>query len=133
MKLTKLRQDVLDIIDNSSKIINIKTIWNSLKPQPNITSVYRSVDHLENKDMINSISISGIKYLISKKMKGHGHFIICKECKEITNFDDCVISNLQDKLQKDLNYNITSHVLYFEGYCKDCEKVIRKKESNLRG
>lgn len=132
MKLTKLRQSILDIIDDSDKIINIKSIWNSLKPKPNITSVYRSVDNLENNDMINSISISGIKYLISKKIKGHGHFVICRECKEITNFDDCVISALQGKLEKDLNYKITGHVLYFEGFCKDCDKAIRKKENNLR-
>ena len=132
MKFTKLRKEVLEIIDNSEKIISIKNIWNELDPQPNITSVYRSIDHLENNDLIQSISISGIKYLISMKKKGHGHFIICKECKEVTNFDDCVISSLQKKLQKDLNYNITSHVLYFEGYCSDCKKVLKKKEKNLR-
>ena len=132
MKLTKLRKEVLNIIDNSEKIICIKSIWNSLDPQPNITSVYRSVDHLESNELIQSISISGVKYLISKKKKGHGHFIICKECKEVTNFDDCIISSLQNKLQKDLNYNITSHVLYFEGYCSDCKKVLKKKENNLR-
>ncbi|MBN2789727.1 MAG: transcriptional repressor [Candidatus Delongbacteria bacterium] len=132
MKLTKLRQKILDVIDNSEKIINIKNIWGSLDPQPNITSVYRSIDHLENKDLINSISISGVKYLISKNIKGHGHFVICRECKEVTNFEDCVISALQEKLQKDLDYNITSHVLYFEGYCKDCEIALRKKENNTR-
>ena len=132
MKLTKLRKEVLDIIDNSEKIISIKSIWNLLNPQPNITSVYRSVDHLENNEIIQSISISGVKYLISKKKKGHGHFIICKECKEVTNFDDCVISSLQKKLQKELKYNITSHVLYFEGYCADCERSITKKENNRR-
>jgi len=133
MKLTKLRKEVLKIIDNSEKIISTKNIWKLLSPQPNITSVYRSIDHLESKEYIQSISISGIKYLISKKKKGHGHFIICRECKEIINFDDCVIQSLQKKLEKNLGYNITSHVLYFEGYCKDCEKALLKKQTNTRG
>ena len=46
-------------------------------------------------------------------------------------FDECVVENLQKKIQKQYDYTITDHVLYFEGLCTECRNYLHKKAQSL--
>ncbi len=125
--LTQLRADIREMISGSEVPLNAKTIHQNLEAQPNLSSIYRSLDFLQKEGHIQTLSIGGTKYYFIDDSHGHGHFIFCNECHEITQFDDCVLTELQKKLEKKYDYTIKSHIVYFNGYCPECRRYLKKK------
>jgi len=126
-RLTDARREILRVIDEAEKPLNAKIIEKRMKSQPNLSTVYRALDFLEAKKFIHSVSFSGVKFYFTNK-KGNGHFLVCKECHEILEFRGCVAENLQKKIQREYDYKITDHVLYFQGLCMECQSYLNKKK-----
>jgi len=127
INLTNLRKEILRVINTSEKPINAKTIAQRIKLRPNLSTIYRALDFLETNEFIYSVSFSSVKFYFGGR-SGHGHFLVCKECQEILEFSDCVVRNLQKKIQKKFDYTITDHVLYFKGLCPECQSYLNKKK-----
>jgi Fur family ferric uptake transcriptional regulator len=125
-RLTDLRKEILGVVDKAEKPLSTKMIEMRIKSTPNLSTIYRALDFLETKKFIRSVSFSGVKFYFSNK-EGNGHFLFCKECHEILEFADCVVANLQKKIQKQYDYKITDHVLYFQGLCPECQNYLNKK------
>lgn len=125
-RLTDLRKEILSIINEAEMPLNAKMIEKRTKSKPNLSTIYRALYFLETKRHIYSISFSGVRFYYTNK-KGHGHFLICKKCHEILEFEDCVAKNLQQKIQKQYNYKIIDHVLCFYGLCLECQNYLNKK------
>lgn len=125
-RLTKLREEIFRVISEAKKPLNVKFILKRLSSQPNLSTIYRALDFLVTKNYVHPVSFSGVNFYFTGK-KGHGHFLVCKECHEIIKFKDCVVKNLQEKIQRKYDYRITDHVLYFEGLCLECQNYLNKK------
>jgi Fur family ferric uptake transcriptional regulator len=125
-RLTDLRKEILSVISKAEKPLNTKMIGKRIISRPNLSTIYRALDFLKGKRYIHSISFYGVTFYYTNK-KGHGHFLICKNCHEIHEFDDCVVKNLQKKLQEKYDYRITDHVLCFNGLCSECQNYLAKK------
>ena len=125
--MTKIRKEILEIIKCSSKPLLIKEIIDQLRIKVDLSSVYRTLKFLFDSRKIYIFSFKNRKYYFSNQKGESGHFLICKSCNEIKCFDNCIAESLQRKLQCDFNFHITEHILYFEGYCSECQKYIEKK------
>ena len=124
--LTELRKDILKIIKNADKPLNARKILDSMNSRPNLSTVYRALDYMEKHGFIQSIAFfEGTRFYYS--MNKHAHFLLCKECHEIQEFEHCTAHKILGTLEKEYNYRITDHVLFFRGICMDCRKVIEKK------
>jgi Fur family ferric uptake transcriptional regulator len=130
-ELTDLRREIVSVIENAERHVSVKIILSRMISKPNISTVYRALDYLDARNYISSVSFSGIRFYYSSAQGGHGHFLFCKECHEILEFDECVVANLQKKIQKHFNYQITGHVIYFEGLCSDCTRYLYKKSQSI--
>jgi len=130
-KLTPVRKEILSVIEHAEVPVNVSAIMNSLASGPNISTVYRALDYFERNQYIHTISLSGIRFYYGSSHGGHGHFLFCRECRELIKFDDCIVHSLQKKLQKQYQYQISSHVLFFEGLCGDCRKLQDKKSNSI--
>jgi Fur family transcriptional regulator, ferric uptake regulator len=128
--LTALRKEILSIIMNASKPLSAKSIFKAVSSMPNLSTIYRALEYFETHSQIQSISLAGTKYFYTSAKKGYGHFITCKECHEIIEFEECAIDTFQRKIQKKFGYIITGHTLYFEGFCADCSQYAAKKSKN---
>ncbi len=129
-RLTDFKKEVLSVIDKAEKPLIAKAILNRMNSEPNLSTIYRALDFLRRKKYIQSVSFSGVKFYFTGK-KGNGHFLVCKECHEIIEFEDCIALNLQKKIQEQYDYKITDHVLYFKGLCPECQKYLKRKEKLL--
>jgi Fur family ferric uptake transcriptional regulator len=126
-KLTPLRREILSVVQSEDKPLSAKQIMRRMLVQPNLSSIYRSLEYLVICNLLQSVSFSGIRhYFIGNK--GKGHFIICKGCKEMITFDECIAEKLQKRIQERYHYTITDHVLYFEGFCTECRSHFEKRE-----
>ncbi len=130
-KLTPVREEILSIIEDAGIPVNVSVIMDTLTSTPNISTVYRALDYFERNQYVHSISLSGMRYYYGSSRGGHGHFLFCRECRELITFDDCIVHTLQKKLQKQYEYQISSHVLFFEGLCGECGKLQHKKSQSI--
>jgi Fur family ferric uptake transcriptional regulator len=129
--LTELRREIFSVIENAEGPVNVKIIQSRMVSKPNISTIYRALDYLDSKDYVSSVSFSGIRFYYAGAQKGHGHFLFCRECHEILEFKECVVANLQERIEKHFNYRILGHVVYFEGLCSECIRYIDRKSRSI--
>lgn len=125
--LSKIRKEILEIITLEKKPLSARLIHSHLKLKPDLSTIYRALEFFESNNYIRSISISGIKLYYLQKNDGHGHFLSCRECREVIEFKECIAGDLKDMLQNKFNYEITGHAIFFEGLCRDCRKYLTRK------
>ncbi len=53
---------------------------------------------------------------------GAHHHLICSDCGVVTEFDECIIDELQQTLSEQLNFQIKGHLLEFYGLCERCHE-----------
>jgi len=87
-----------------------------------ITTVYRTLNLLEENKFVTSISfgVQGKKYEFGSKP--HHDHLICTKCGMIEEFEDETIEKLQEKIAKMRGFKMTEHVMQLYGICKTCQE-----------
>ena len=99
MKFTENRKKIYDLIHKSKKPLSAEQIHEKLKPDLNLSTVYRGIEYLQSENLIRSVSFgSVIKYFFSKN--SHKHFLYCQHFHEIIVFNDCAADQLQKTVKK---------------------------------
>ncbi|HFU75103.1 MAG TPA: transcriptional repressor [Arcobacter sp.] len=126
MKYTEQRAVILQILIDLDDHLSAEEVHEIVKrehPEHNIgiATIYRTLNFLEEVELISSISFGkdGKKYEGNNK-KHHDHFI-CTECGNITEFTDEIIEKRQEKIAGDLGFKITDHTLQIYGICSKCQ------------
>ena len=115
--MTKQRKEIIDIINNESEPIDLKTIYNKLSNKViNLTTVYRTLETLLKEDLIKFIHLNKENYYYPNNP--HHHYMVCLACNKFINIP-CHLLNL-DHLELD-NFKVLSHDLVIYGKCKDCQ------------
>ena len=78
-RLTKHRKEILDIVAGSDTPQSAKMVISKMAEKPDLSTVYRGLEYLEEKKYINSVSFSDTRYYYSAAKKYKGHFIICSK------------------------------------------------------
>ena len=127
LKVTPQRLIILKYLEESCTHPTTEEIYSNLKannPSLSKTTVYNSLEALEEHGIIQSITISGSELRYDLKGKMHHHFL-CKKCRTITDIDvEC--PNLGKMLE--CGHDVDEVHGYFKGICKKC-----KNKENLNG
>jgi len=126
MKYTEQRAVILQILLNIDEHLNAEELNDIIKkeyPEQNIgiATIYRTLNFLEEVDLISSISFGkdGKKYE-GNNDQHHDH-IICTSCGKIVEFFDEQIEKRQDAIALENGFDITSHTMQIFGICSDCK------------
>jgi Fur family ferric uptake transcriptional regulator len=127
LKFTKQREVVLKTMYNNDDHFSPESLYMLVKetyPELNvgIATVYRTLNLLEDSDMVTSLSFgsSGKKFELGNKP--HHDHMICKMCDEIIEFEDDEIENRQEEIASKYGFKLTSHMMQLYGVCKKCQK-----------
>jgi len=124
--LSEMREGVLEVVEQSDMPLNARAIAEHLNPCPNLSTVYRALDYLEKRGMVQSVAFfDGTRFYYAGGKDAH--FILCGECHEIREFEKCTADTIRENLEKEFDYRLTGHVLYFRGVCADCRAALVKK------
>jgi len=129
LKYTKQREMVLKILYHSDRHYTPEALYMEVKekhPELNIgiATVYRTLNLLEDSDMVTSISFgtAGKKFELANKP--HHDHLICKSCGKIIEFENPTIERQQALVAKEHKFKLTGHLMQLYGTCEKCTKKI---------
>lgn len=130
LRVTPEREAVLEVLAErmgthpSAEDIYLSTM--KRHPGIGLATVYRTLDALERIGIVAKLEFggNGSRYeLVSEMETGHfHHHLICLGCGKIIEFNQDLLENLEDTIQKRTGFSITDHSLRFYGYCADCSR-----------
>lgn len=87
----------------------------SANPSFSKTTVYNSLQALEDEGFIIKINIDSDRVRYDAFTSLHGHFY-CKSCKRIYDFD---VNSINDSLQD--GFDMSERNVYYSGLCPECK------------
>lgn len=125
LKYTKQREIVLNILYHSDTHYTPEALYLEVKrrePDLNIgiATVYRTLNLLEESEIVTSISfgIAGKKFELANKP--HHDHMICKNCGKIVEFENSIIERQQAIIAREYKFKLTGHLMQLYGICDDC-------------
>ncbi len=119
LKITPQRLAVMKYLDENRTHPTADRIYTDLKeknPSLSKTTVYNSLDTLQNHNIIQSITISPSELRYDFKKSMHHHFL-CKRCGDIIDIElEC--PNIKKTI--DQGHKVEEVHGYFKGICKKC-------------
>lgn len=123
-KLTNARLRVLESIQTlgghctSADVLDVVA---QLDESIGRASVFRTLDLLTQLGIIRPTYVDTSmtpQYVMMPD--GHHHHVICTNCNQVIEFEDCGLSELTAKLETQFNLEITGHLLEFYAICEHC-------------
>lgn len=128
MKYTEQRAIILQILTSLDEHLTAEEVHDIVKqkyPEQNIgiATVYRTLNFLEEVNLISSISFGtdGKKY--EGNANQHHDHIICVSCGKIVEFYDEEIEKRQEYIASKNGFTITDHTMQLYGTCNECQKT----------
>jgi len=128
LKNTKSRNAIMEIFLSSETPISAEDVYKRLRESGNsinLSTVYRSLEILEEKDILNRINMDSESCMLfeyknpNHKME-HSHYLVCTECKKMVALDHCPLKEYEERLEEQTGFSIESHSLHLYGRCKEC-------------
>jgi Fur family ferric uptake transcriptional regulator len=127
LKFTTQREVILKTLYENQNHFTPENLYLLVKqnyPDLNIgiTTVYRTLNLLEENNIASSISFgqAGKKFELSNRP--HHDHLICEKCGDIVEFHNDEIEMLQEKIANIHNFKLTDHLMQLYGICKDCQE-----------
>lgn len=125
LKNTKHRNSILNEIEKCDQPISAEQIFLRLKDKYisiNLSTVYRVLDTLVEKNLVIKSSITGdTKALFELYSIEHKHHLVCIRCKKMFSVDGCPFEEYEKMLHEKIGFDVKGHKLEIFGYCKDCK------------
>lgn len=128
LKYTKQREILLKTLYHNDTHYTPESLYMEIKksePSLNlgIATVYRTLNLLEEAEMVTSISFgsAGKKYELANKP--HHDHMICRNCSKIIEFENPIIERQQSLIAKEYNFKLTGHLMQLYGICADCNQT----------
>lgn len=122
---TKQKDLILDIIKKEKKEFTVKDIYNKLKDQTGLTTIYRLIDKLvlegRLSKTINKDNITYYQYL--EECHNENHFYLkCESCGNMMHIDCDCIEVLTKHIYKEHKFTPSHDHIIISGICNNCSK-----------
>ena len=133
-RLTKPRQTILDILNNTKKHLSADQIYkeaSKISFGGGLSTIYRNLKLLVRIGLVWKFDAGDNKarYEIAKRPdESYHHHLICKKCNSIIDYSDSIgnekdfIKKREKNLSNKYNFKIENHSIDFFGLCYKCSK-----------
>ena len=125
LKNTKNRNFLFAVLEDTEVPLTAEDIYLKLREKGvsiNLSTVYRILDVFVSKELITRSSSSDNKKNIYELYKQENkHRLVCISCKKVQTLNKCPLEKFEKELEKEINFDITSHKLELYGYCQECK------------
>jgi len=88
----------------------------------NLSTVYRTLDLMESKSVVNKIVMMDGKARYELTVDGHRHHLVCTNCHKSVPIDFCPLENMEKDIGMRSDFDITGHKIEIYGICPNCKK-----------
>ena len=124
-KITGPRAAILEILRQHPHPFTNKEILAGLpKGQCDLATIYRSMHLLEKMGMVKRFDFGdGVARfeLVGEGDDGHHHHLVCTQCAEVVEIDDCFTTEVEQRIAAANGYKAVTHKLEFFGICPECQ------------
>ena len=134
VKVTMQRILVLEALSSCPDgHLTAEEIYNLVKaayPEIGLATIYRTIQLLWELRLIDRISLDDgfvryeIREVMENKSKHHHHHLICKQCGKVASFQDDLLEELEEKIQKTMHFTVSDHEVKLYGFCEECRRKI---------
>ena len=126
VRLTSLRQQVLELIWQSHKPLGAYTLMEMLASASTRRvappTVYRALDFLLEEGLIHRInSLNAFIGCPSPKQKHQSHFLICQECGIAAELDNPELNQAIFNSAQTAGFSVNNHSVEINGLCPTCQ------------
>ncbi|MCP5101572.1 MAG: transcriptional repressor [Chloroflexi bacterium] len=123
-RVTPSRQVIWDTLSQYGGHIsadNLADLVHQTAPKIGRMTVYRTLELLSQLGLVRPIyQGSGAAHYILMN-DGHHHHLICSDCQQVIEFDECVVGEIANTISSRFGFEISGHLLEFYGHCADCQ------------
>jgi Fur family ferric uptake transcriptional regulator len=119
------RRAVVELLGRQDCCVTAQEIFDNLRAegrQVGIASVYRVLDLLSDKGLVQRIDVGGgsARYEPVLASGEHHHHLICEDCGKVEAFEDDELERALRKVESRTGYSIAAHDVALRGACGDC-------------
>lgn len=122
IKVTKGRVEILNILKNSESSLSAEKIYQIYRYNNiniNLSTVYRTLEVFEEKEIIEKITLNDGVFSYKLKGKTHRHHLECDICHKEVEIP-CPMLQIEELVQNSTGFTLTNHDLVMKGVCSDC-------------
>ncbi len=131
LKVTHSRCKILEIFQSSPDehytADKLKDLLADSGETIGLATIYRVLTQLEMADLIQKNNFDDNQSAYEIKKSHHDH-LICTKCGNIIEFVNSDLENLQERISKEYNFTLESHVMTLFGSCnnENCKHLKNK-------
>lgn len=131
-RMTPQRLMIVTAVENAADHTSAEEIFGQVVqkyPNVNISTVYRTLDLLEELHMVTKTDLGSGSVRYHPVDKGHHHHLVCRDCGALINLDESVLEGLKHDLLRDYKFNADLQHLGILGRCERCERNVARSEN----
>jgi Fur family ferric uptake transcriptional regulator len=122
-KLTLPRLAVVKVLETYPEHLSHNQILiegQKIYPKLSRATVYRTMELLVELGLLRPLYLHDPTQRFVSATGGH-HHLVCTNCGTTIEFDYCSADQLAQELSAKYKFQIQSHLLEFQGVCRDCQ------------
>ena len=121
---TKQKELILKTIKRHKQEFRVKEIYEELKNETGLTTIYRLIDKLVSDGVVSkNITNDETYYQYLEKCKEDNHFYLkCEHCKKIVHVDCDCIKDLASHIEGNHKFKMNFEHLVINGLCDKCKR-----------
>ena len=133
VRLTRQRQILLDILNNSGQHLDAETLYTMAREKDaklNRVTVYRTLKLLKEGGMVDELDLmhqKGEQHFYETKLKQEHAHIVCLRCGKVEEFFGEHLQKLRRQVEAHFGFDIRISRTEFGGYCSHCQ-VLRQQD-----
>jgi Fur family transcriptional regulator, ferric uptake regulator len=131
LRSTEQRRLIIDTFFGAHEHITIDGLLNEVRavdPKVGYATVYRTLKMLTESGVVQEHKFGDghTRYELTDSESHHDH-LICLECGKITEFEEPLIEELQDRVAARYGFEVQAHKHELYGRCVDCRRKTAKR------
>lgn len=116
---------VVEALHSADKHVSAEEIFAQVQaryPYANISTVYRTLDLLEELGLVAKVSLGDGCVRFHPVDKGHHHHLVCQKCQKIIAVPETALVSLAESLEREYGFEMKLRHMALFGLCAECKK-----------
>jgi Fur family ferric uptake transcriptional regulator len=123
-RLTNARKAVVETVAGTTSAMNPLEVYEQAKsacPSLGVVTVYRTLEKLEELDLIQRVHQPDGCNAYLPQANGHQHLIICQGCGKAQYFEGDNLEAFFERVAREHGFTVREHWLQLFGMCAECK------------